>query len=73
MQLSILIFNKMKGNVMKNVIMNYLAQSSTYKGLFTILAALGVTISGGMSDAIAGVCLAVVGLINVINNEKSRK
>lgn len=53
--------------------MKYLAQASTYKGLFTLLAALGVTMSGDMSNAIAGVCLAIVGLINVIIDEKKDK
>lgn len=58
---------------MFETIMKYLAQASTYKGLFTLLAALGVTMSGDMSNAIAGVCLAIVGLINVIIDEKKDK
>lgn len=59
---------------MNKMIMNYLSQPTTYKGLFTMLAAFGVTLSGGLTDAIAGVCLAVVGLINVIVDEsKSSK
>ena len=57
-------------NLWKTTISNYLSQSSTYKGLFTLLAAFGVTVSGELSNAVAGVCLAVVGLINVLMNEK---
>ena len=58
---------------MMKTVMNYLSQSSTYKGLFTLMAAFGVTMSGGMSDAIAGVCLAIAGLINVIVDEKNQQ
>lgn len=57
-------------NLWKMTISNYLSQASTYKGLFTMLAAFGVTVSGDLSNAIAGVCLAIVGLINVLINEK---
>lgn len=61
-------------NKIAETILNYLSQSSTYKGLFTLLAALGISFSGDLSNSIAGVCLAIVGLINVILNEhKSEK
>lgn len=55
---------------MFKTVLKYLGQSSTYKGLFTLLAACGVTMSGDLSSAIAGVCLAVAGLINVVIDEK---
>ncbi len=55
---------------MFKTVLKYLEQSSTYKGLFTLLAACGVTMSGDLSSAIAGVCLAVAGLINVVIDEK---
>ena len=60
-------------NLWKDTISNYLGQSSTYKGIFTLLAAFGVSVSGDLSNAIAGVCLAIVGLINVVVNEKKSK
>ncbi len=52
------------------VILNYLGQASTYKGLFALLAAFGVIVSPDMTNAIIAVCLAVIGLIDVIINEK---
>lgn len=58
---------------MNKIILKYLGQASTYKGLFTLLAACGVTLSGDLSNAVAGVCLAVVGLINVLMDEKRHK
>lgn len=55
---------------MFKTIINYLSQASTYKGLFTLLAAFGVIASPELSQAITATALAVVGLINVIMNEK---
>lgn len=58
---------------MFETILKYLSQPSTYKGLFTLLAAFGITMTGDLSGAITGVCLAIVGLINVIIDEKAKK
>lgn len=58
---------------MYKTVIKYLSQSSTYKGLFTLLAAFGVTLSGDLSNAIAAACLAISGLINVIIDEKKTK
>lgn len=58
---------------MLNSIMNYLSQPSTYKGLFTLLAAFGVAVSTDLSSAITATALAIVGLINVCINEKKEK
>lgn len=56
-----------------DVILNYLTQSSTYKGLFTILAAFGVTISDGLVQAIIACAIGIFGLIDVIIDEKKKK
>lgn len=54
-----------------NLIMNYLSQSSTYKGIFTILAACGIIVSPDLSNAIIALALAVIGLIDVIVDERA--
>ena len=41
---------------MMKTVMNYLSQSSTYKGFFTLLAAFGVTMSGGMITELHSYC-----------------
>lgn len=51
-------------------ILRYLGQSSTYKGLFSVLAAFGVALKPEMADAIIACALGVIGLINVIIDEK---
>lgn len=56
-----------------DVILNYLKQASTYKGLFALLAALGVVMSPELSNAIIACALGVIGLIDVIINEKKAK
>lgn len=56
-----------------DVILNYLTQSSTYKGIFTILGAFGVTVSDGLTQAIIACALGVFGLIDVIVDEKIKK
>lgn len=55
------------------VILNYLGQASTYKGLFSLLAAFGVILKPELADAIIALALAIIGLINVIINEKETK
>lgn len=55
------------------VILNYLNQSSTYKGLFALLAAFGVVMSPELSNAIIACALGVIGLIDVIIDEKNKK
>ena len=52
------------------VLLNYLTQSSTYKGLFSVLAAFGVVLKPELSDAIIACALGVIGLINVLVNEQ---
>lgn len=60
-------------NKLLDAILNYLTQPSTYKGLFTMLAAFGVVMSDGLSQAIMAVCVAVFGLIDVIVDERKKK
>lgn len=55
------------------VLLNYLTQPSTYKGIFTIICAFGVTISDGLTQAIIAVCVAVFGLVDVIIDERVKK
>ena len=52
-----------------NIIMNYLTQASTYKGLFTMLAAFGIVLKPELADAIIACALGITGLINVIIND----
>jgi hypothetical protein len=56
---------------LQNIVRNYLTQSSTYKGLFTILGTFGVVVSDGLTQAIIAVCVAVFGLIDVIIDERA--
>lgn len=55
------------------IILNYLKQSSTYKGLFSVLAAFGVVLKPELSDAIIACALGIIGLIDVLINEKKIK
>lgn len=55
------------------LIMNYFSQSSTYKGLFAVLAACGVVVSPDLSNAIVACALGVTGLFDVLVNEKPEK
>lgn len=54
-------------------ILKYLNQSSTYKGLFSVLAAFGVVMKPELADAIIACALGVIGLINVCVNEHKDK
>lgn len=55
-------------NIIKTVL-KYLSQSSTYKGLFSVLAAFGVALRPELADAIIACALGVIGLINVLVDE----
>ena len=50
-------------------LMNYLTQASTYKGIFTMLAAFGIVLKPELADAIIACALGITGLINVIIND----
>ncbi len=52
-------------------VFKYLSQSSTYKGLFSVLAAFGVVLKPELADAIIACALGIIGLINILINEES--
>lgn len=52
-------------------ILKYLGQSSTYKGLFSVLAAFGLILKPELADAIIACALGIIGLINVLIDEHS--
>ena len=56
-------------NKIVETILKYLNQSSTYKGLFSVLAAFGVVLKPELADAIIACALGVIGLINVLVDE----
>lgn len=60
-------------NKITETILKYLNQSSTYKGLFSVLAAFGVVLKPELADAIIACALGIIGLINVIVDEHNVK
>lgn len=52
-------------------IITRLSEPSTWKGLFAILAAGGITLAPDYQNAIIGIGLSLVGLYNVIKKDKS--
>lgn len=60
-------------NKFLDMLLNYLTQSSTYKGLFTILGTFGIVLSDGLTQAIVAVCVAIFGLVDVIIDERKKK
>ena len=64
-------------NNIVETILKYLNQASTYKGLFSVLAAFGVVLKPELADAIIACALGIIGLINVCidehKGEKSKK
>lgn len=56
-------------NKIFEVILNYLKQTSTYKGIFAVLGAFGVALKPELTDAIVACALGIIGLIDVLTNE----
>ena len=54
---------------MFKTILNYLNQTSTYKGIFSVLAAFGIVLKPELADAIIACALGIIGLINICINE----
>lgn len=52
-------------------ILGYLKQPSTWRGIITVLGALGVYISPELTDAIIGLALGAFGVVEVVRNEKN--
>lgn len=59
-------------NKIFSTILKYLGQSSTYKGLFSVLAAFGLILKPELADAIIACALGIIGLINVLVDEHSK-
>ena len=60
-------------NKIIQTILKYLGQSSTYKGLYSVLAAFGLVMKPELADAIIACALGIIGLINVLVDEHSVK
>jgi hypothetical protein len=58
---------------MLDTIINYLNQQSTWKGIISIATAAGVTVSPDLSTQIIALGLSVIGVINVLRDEKKVK
>jgi hypothetical protein len=54
-------------------ILNYLSQQSTWKGLIGLATAAGVALSPEVAAQIIATGMALVGLINVLRDEKKAK
>jgi hypothetical protein len=54
---------------MKELVISYLKQPSTYRGLAIVLGALGVVISPDQVAAIGAAVSSVIGAIEVFRNE----
>lgn len=50
-----------------------LNQSSTWRGLISILAGFGVAISPALMEQIVALCVATIGVVEVVRNEKDEK
>lgn len=50
-----------------------LNQSSTWRGLISILAGFGVAISPALMEQIVALCVAAIGVVEVVRNEKDEK
>lgn len=55
-----------------DTILSYLRQPSTWRGLITVLGTLGVVVSPELSAEIVATCIGVVGIIEVVRNEKKK-
>ena len=50
-------------------ILGYLKQPSTYMGIATIIAAFGVQFTDGFVQSVGVLCVAIIGLVEVIRKE----
>lgn len=55
---------------MKQYILNRLAEASTWRNLFALLTAAGISLEPAQAEAIIAVGLAVIGLIGVLFPDK---
>ena len=54
--------------IIKNLKLN---QASTWRGVISILGSFGVVINPALAEQIIAICVAGIGIIEVIRNEKS--
>jgi hypothetical protein len=54
----------------RQAIVERLAESSTWRGLFMIATAVGVAVSPEMQNAIVALGMSIVGLIGVLTSSK---
>lgn len=54
-------------------VLNYLTQPSTWRGLIGILTAAGIAVSPELAAQITAAGLGLIGIINVVRNEKKKK
>ena len=53
-----------------DALINYLSQPSTWRGMIAIATAFGVVISPDLAKQIAVAGVGLIGVINVVRNEK---
>jgi hypothetical protein len=53
-----------------NIVINYLSQQSTWKGIIAILTFCGATLNQEQATSIISAGIALIGVINVFRNEK---
>lgn len=52
------------------IMLNRLKQPSTIKGILVILSIFGVEFSDGLTEAVAGLVIAAIGVWEIIRNER---
>lgn len=55
------------------VLLDYLKQASTWRGIIGIATAFGAVLSPEQATAIVGLGVAAIGFIEIIRNEKKEK
>lgn len=56
----------MKGNPVKDYLLDRMREPSSWRGLTLLLTALGVPLAPGVSDAIIAIGLGIAGLIGAV-------
>ena len=55
-----------------DLILNYLKQPSTLRGIFSLLGAFGVAISPELSTEIIATVVGAIGIVEVVRNEDKK-
>lgn len=56
-----------------NTILNYLGQSSTWRGIILVAGSFGIVLEPELQNHIVAAALGAVGIINVLRNSKTKK